>query len=192
MTWMNEYDIEDALRYTAIHELPNLRRGAEILSRLKDWTNNNSDGWPYWQKPSNAATKLMGYLEAARRNYDGEDISERDLRDALSPVKAFLTRQGVDHAKILDDPPPPLIPVHIVAHPVHTDEGATFTPWSDGRCVGYKVTAEGKPDMYVYFNPSGAQDTGKLDDTDVFVYRGGDGDPSMDDTDCYINVWEGE
>jgi hypothetical protein len=76
------------------------------------------------------------------------------------------------------------------AMPIHTDEGATFTPWTDGWAVGYKVTAEGRPDTYIYLNPSVAQDTGKLGDTDVFVYRGGDGDPSMDDPECYINIWE--
>lgn len=189
--WMNEYDIEHAaVRFT--EETPNLRRGARILMRLVNYTNRNSDGWPYWQKPARAADKLMTLIQAASR-YDPEDITEADLKKALTPIKAFLTKQEVDHALILDEPaPPPAIPVHVAAFPVHTDEGATFTPWSDGRCVGYKVTAKGKPDMYVYLNPSGAQDTGKLDDTDVFVYSGGDGDPSMDGTNCFINVWEGQ
>lgn len=106
MTWMNEYDIEEALRFTAIHELPNLRRGAEVLSKLKDWTNSHSDGWPYWQKPAKAADRLMVLLQAATTAYhlggDREDITQAALNKALVPIKSFLTRQGVDHAEVLD------------------------------------------------------------------------------------------
>lgn len=102
--WMNEYEIEDALRLTAHFELPIARRGAEILSRLKDWTNNNSDGWPYWQKPSRAADKLMTAIHSATQaSYRGDDkdMTEAQLKAALTPIKSFLTRQGVDHAKII-------------------------------------------------------------------------------------------
>jgi len=102
--WMNEYDIEDALRLTAYFELPNARRAAEILSRLKDWTNNNSDGWPYWQKPSRAADKLMTALTSAidaSRRHDNVDMTEAELQKALTPIKSFLTRHGVAHSDIL-------------------------------------------------------------------------------------------
>jgi hypothetical protein len=103
--FMNEYDIEEALRFTAYHELANLRHGAEVLSNLKDWTNANSDGWPYWQKPARAAAKLMTVLESARTAYyrGGEplDITGPELAKALTPIKSFLTRQGVSHAEVL-------------------------------------------------------------------------------------------
>lgn len=102
--WMSEYDIEDALRLTAHFELPNARRAAEILSRLKEWTNENSDGWPYWSKPSKAADKLMTALQSAiqaSRQQDDVDMTETQLKAALTPIKAFLTRQGVEHSKIL-------------------------------------------------------------------------------------------
>lgn len=108
--WMNEYDIEESLRSTARNETPNLRKGAEILSNLKDWTNNHSDGWPHWQKPSRSATKLMDLLHAARYSngygYEDHDITEADLKKALSPIKAFLTRQGVDHAEVFKEEKP--------------------------------------------------------------------------------------
>ena len=97
MSWMNEYEIENALRVSAQYELPNLRRGAEVLSRLKDWTNSCSDGWPYWAKPGKAAAKLMDLIEPRMYRPHGEDITEAELKAALSPVKAFLTRQGVEH-----------------------------------------------------------------------------------------------
>jgi hypothetical protein len=102
--WMNEWDIEDALRLTARLELPVARRAAEILSRLCYWTNNNSDGWPYWSKPSKAADKLMTALESAigaSRWDDNVDMTEAQLKAALTPIKAFLTRQGVEHSKVL-------------------------------------------------------------------------------------------
>jgi hypothetical protein len=106
---MNEYDIEEALRFTAANELPVLRRGAVVLSRLKDWTNNNSDGWPYWQKPGKAAAKLMDLLDNAGRSHFDKDVTEAELNKTLTPIKAFLTRQGVDQwatARIFDEPQP--------------------------------------------------------------------------------------
>jgi hypothetical protein len=98
--WMNEYDIEDALNRTP--EGTNLERGAQILYRLKNWTNENSDGWPYWQKPSKAAKKLMELLYWADRSARySEDCTEADLKSALVPIKSFLTRHGVEHSKVL-------------------------------------------------------------------------------------------
>jgi hypothetical protein len=79
--------------------------------------------------------------------------------------------------------------VQLIATPIVTDEGATYTPWTDGRCVGYKVTAPGKIDVYIYLNPSGATDTGELDDSDVFVYHGDTGYPDMDNPECFISAW---
>lgn len=102
--WMNEYDIEEALRLTARFELPVARHAAEILSRLKDWTNENSDGWPYWQKPSRAADKLMTALESAigaSRRGDNVDMTEAQLQKTLTPIKSFLTRRGVAHSEVI-------------------------------------------------------------------------------------------
>lgn len=98
--WMNEYDIEEALRLTAHFELPNKRRAAEVLDRLKDWTNRNSDGWPYWQKPARAANKLMELIDLTAVRRTSEDCTEAELRRALVPIKAFLTRQHVDHVEV--------------------------------------------------------------------------------------------
>jgi hypothetical protein len=102
--WMNEYEIEDALRLTARFELPVARRAAEILSELKDWTNDHSDGWPYWQKPAKAADKLMTALQSAigaSRQGDNVDMTEAQLKAALTPVKSFLTRHGADHTEVI-------------------------------------------------------------------------------------------
>jgi hypothetical protein len=95
--WMNEYEVAQAI--FNFHDTPNLLQGALVLDKLTIWTNRNSDGWPYWQKPARAAKSLMALLQGADR-FNPVDISEADLKKALSPIKAFLTRQGVDHAQV--------------------------------------------------------------------------------------------
>jgi hypothetical protein len=104
--WMNGAEVEQMAERFDAGECPNLFKASRILERLMDWTDSNSDGWPYWQKPSNAANKLMDLLQAANR-WDPVDVTEADLKRALSPIKSFLTKQGVEHAKILEDPPAP-------------------------------------------------------------------------------------
>lgn len=117
--WMNDGDVEDAVRRFG-DDTPNLARGARILARLVAWTNSHSDGWAYWQKPANAARQLQELLQRAERDYredgsvfrDGNlvkfsDVSDVQLTRALGPIKSFLTRQGVDHATVLDEPKRP-------------------------------------------------------------------------------------
>jgi hypothetical protein len=117
---MNEHEVEEAfdLFDSADPATPNLAAGASVLDALVAWTNENSDGWPYWQKPANAAKPLMELLGAhtyAARfgHYQGtaktlEDVSRADLTKVLSPIKAFLKRQDVDY--IADLPWAALLP----------------------------------------------------------------------------------
>lgn len=105
MNFMNEFEVIEAASYFA-HDgtTPNLAKGAEVLYSLMEWTNSNSDGWPYWKKPTQAASKLITAIQAAQRaRFDGpvQDISEADLNTYLRPIKAFLTRQGVQHREVL-------------------------------------------------------------------------------------------
>lgn len=104
MSWMNRYEIEEALRWT--DEGSNAESGARTLYRLMRWTDNHSDGWPYWQKPSKAATRLMDALqkvkESGRRDGDYVDITEAELKAYYRPIKAFLTRQGVEHSEVFE------------------------------------------------------------------------------------------
>ena len=111
MSWMNEHEVAEMQRMIDPADTPNLAEGAYVLGNLVEWTNSNSDGWPYWQKPSNAAKPLMallgahtyaarfGYYQGTSRTL--EDVSEADLRKALAPIKTFLTRQGIDHNAVL-------------------------------------------------------------------------------------------
>jgi hypothetical protein len=110
MMFMNEYDVEEAVDLFDPARTPNLHEGALVLNRLKDWTNANSDGWPYWSKPLKAAEALMTLLQehtyAARFGYyQGtakrlEDAERLDLVKAFTPIKSFLTRQGVDRTEV--------------------------------------------------------------------------------------------
>lgn len=99
MHFMNEYEIEEALwRFDGD---PVLGPAAQTLANLVEWTNRNSDGWPYWPKPCRAAAKLQELLERSRlasiRSLaSGDIITVAEYRAALRPLKAFRTRQGAD------------------------------------------------------------------------------------------------
>lgn len=99
MGWMNEYDVEDADRRFSreADEFPNCAAGAATMVRLVNWTNRNSDGWPYWKLPSNASAKLQDALMERLHKWDAEDMTEADLKKCYSPIKAFLTKRKVDH-----------------------------------------------------------------------------------------------
>lgn len=102
---MNQYDVEDALQWFDEEDQANLIHGARVLYRLMRWTNERSDGWAYWRKPSAAAKKLMALLEAGReanrRNYgDLTDITEQELKAAFTPIKAMLTREKAQYSDV--------------------------------------------------------------------------------------------
>lgn len=106
--WMNEYEVEEILSRTAHEagEVPNLYTGARVLHALMEWTNANSDGWPYWNKPSSAAGRLMevfhDYQYPLRFGHDRDgqplaDLPQDELKRLLAPIKSFLTKQGIDY-----------------------------------------------------------------------------------------------
>lgn len=102
--WMNEYDVEAAVRDFDPAEVPNLAAGAQALAALVEWTNSNSDGWPYWPKPAQAAKRLMDLLSehtyAARFGYyQGtaerlHDVTSAELTAALRPVRTFMSKHS--------------------------------------------------------------------------------------------------
>jgi hypothetical protein len=93
--WTNEHEIKDAAERYALH--PVLGPATQTLVNLVQWTNANSDGWPYWTKPAKAADKLMdlvgGYLDYVS-NPERPDATMEAYRLALRPLKAFRTRIG--------------------------------------------------------------------------------------------------
>lgn len=101
MKFANEYDIQQYLSTFDDGSTPNLFKASVILNNLADWADSSSDGWACWPKPSRSAASLITLLEDARQAWltGGflADVSEADVRRVCSPIKAFLTREGVDH-----------------------------------------------------------------------------------------------
>jgi hypothetical protein len=102
MRFMNDYDIEHAFNRFDESVTPNRFALIKVVSRLADWANRNSDGWHSWPKPCRAASVAMSHIESrtSRENNEQEDvdISDAERVRALTPIKAFLTRQGASDA----------------------------------------------------------------------------------------------
>jgi hypothetical protein len=96
MLFMNEYDVADAKRRYAEH--PVLGPATTTLANLVEWTNANSDGWPYWSKPCRAAKALQRLIQGdpptSWRDDERVDATPEKLRLALRPIKSFRTRHG--------------------------------------------------------------------------------------------------
>lgn len=95
--FMNQSEIEEALARHRNH--PVLSKATRLLYDLMDLANNISDGWCYWPKPCRAAKKLQemikNYENAKRASYPPVvEPTEADLKKAVVPIKAFLTREA--------------------------------------------------------------------------------------------------
>lgn len=96
MTWLNEYEVQDAAdRFGHGQAGEALQCASLTLQALVQWTNESSDGWPYWRKPANAAKALCAIVGAALAPFSVV-VSNDDVRKAQRPIKAFRTRQGAD------------------------------------------------------------------------------------------------
>ena len=73
------------------------------LGNLVVWTNCNSDGWAYWPKPCRAASRAIALIESTTNQENErrsrEDATAAETTAALKPIKAFLTRQGVQEGE---------------------------------------------------------------------------------------------
>jgi hypothetical protein len=102
MGFMNQWEIEAAL--AAKHACPNVRKGVRLLQALMRAANAQSDGWAYWNKPSNAAEKLQALLETAGKlnglsrlplSYGtNATITDAQLKQAVAPIRAMITRHN--------------------------------------------------------------------------------------------------
>lgn len=109
MLFASEHDIHGwQQRFNAATGYPNLGRLADNLDALREWTNDNSDGWAYWIKPRRSASRIIETLHVTASNLrdyrkagDVVDLTDADVKRLLAPVKAFLTRQGVRHEDVL-------------------------------------------------------------------------------------------
>lgn len=96
---MNQYEVEDMV--TRYGNDPVLGPAVMTLGSLMSWTNRNSDGWCYWQKPSRAAEKLMDLVEQHDRHerhtalhLPHAEATPVAVATALRPIKAFRTRMA--------------------------------------------------------------------------------------------------
>lgn len=100
--YMNDYDIEFALRRFDSPSTPNRYLVALTISRLAEWTNSHSDGWAYWPKPLRAAERAMRLVgSSTNAANDAQERTDAEVTAALRPIKAFLTRQAVSHDAVL-------------------------------------------------------------------------------------------
>lgn len=102
MRYMNDWDLAQAQRRFDAAVVPNRAALTGVVDRLRMWANANSDGWAYWPKPCRSAAKAIAlidstsYPEYGRREV--EDATAAEVKAALSPIKAFLTREQVPPA----------------------------------------------------------------------------------------------
>jgi hypothetical protein len=94
MYFMNECEIDQAVIRLAAD--PVLGPASRTLSNLRDAANANSDGWCYWPKPCRAAKQLQQLVHRGMGFTRNDDVTPAEYRAALSPVKAFRTRSGID------------------------------------------------------------------------------------------------
>lgn len=105
MQYMNDYDLDDAVRRYDPAVTPNRAYLAATVSALRDWTNHNSDGWAYWPKPVRAAARAIELIDSTTTEEnirrETQDATDAETVAALSVIRAFLTRQGVAHDSVL-------------------------------------------------------------------------------------------
>jgi len=98
MRFMNYWDIDRAAEMYEDH--PILGPATETLRNLQEWTDSHSDGWAYWPKPARAAAKLMELLEGDGSYFYREalpgNVTVKEYKAALRPIKSFRTRFGAD------------------------------------------------------------------------------------------------
>ena len=97
--FMNQYEIEYAARQQ--HICPNVRKAVRLLLRLMEAVNAQWDGWSYWAAPSNSCESLIKLLTTVGNLHYGTHgkISAADLRKAVAPIRAMVTRQKKKQAE---------------------------------------------------------------------------------------------
>ena len=95
--FFNEYEIQEMAHRAQAN--PELAPFGQIALRYVDIVNSNSDGWPYWSAASKSASRFLNSLHKLttphRYRYNEPMPTTADLRKALAPMKALLTKRGL-------------------------------------------------------------------------------------------------
>lgn len=97
--FMNQAEIEWAASQQ--HSCPNVRKGVQLLLKLMQSVNEQSDGWHSWPAPSKSANKLQELLKTAGNLSYGTHgkISAEDLKKAITPIRTMVTYQKKKQAE---------------------------------------------------------------------------------------------
>ena len=102
MKHMNDCDIHMAQRRFRRGGTPYRAALVFTVTELRNWADNNSDGWAYWCKPVQAAQRAISHIASTTNEENDrrarEDISPEEFKAAIRPIKSFLTRQNVSDA----------------------------------------------------------------------------------------------
>jgi hypothetical protein len=95
--FMNDWDLADAHQRFTRSSKPNRLALVMVVDNLREWTDSHSDGWAYWRKARQSAARAISHIESGTYQHDLEqednDITDAEMRAAIRPIKAFLTRQ---------------------------------------------------------------------------------------------------
>lgn len=106
MRHLNDYDLARAIRVAKRNGDTNRLALVQTVTNLADWADYNSDGWAYWLPPRRAAQRAIAEIQGDGTNAADSrpDTTDADLKAALRPIRAFLTKHRVDHAAIIVTP----------------------------------------------------------------------------------------
>jgi hypothetical protein len=96
LLYMNDYDIQMAQQILGSD--PVLGPAIRFLNEFRNEVNEHSDGWAYWSAPLKAAAQLMTLIQTgvnARREGKAHGVTVDNLKRAMAPIKAFMTRRGL-------------------------------------------------------------------------------------------------
>lgn len=95
--FFNEYEIQEMAHRAQTN--PELAPFGKIALRYVEIVNSNSDGWAYWKAASKSAARFLQSLHKLTMphhyRYNESMPTTADLRKALSPMKALLTKRGL-------------------------------------------------------------------------------------------------
>lgn len=98
MKFMNVFDLDEGRARFTQRATPNRLALVLVVDALREWADLNSDGWAHWRQPVDAARRAIEHIES-RTNQENEyqerfDVDNATMRRAVTPIRAFLTRQN--------------------------------------------------------------------------------------------------